>query len=101
MSRNSVPHTRRRYIDATGRERHNAIHIAECHIEYHRDMTEGDGEFVEVRRWKTADGEAIELVCEFGYVENGELETACTVLPFHWSLSQVLTWLGAKRNLVC
>ena len=69
--------------------------IAVCTIEY-QQQPNGNGEsFVEVRRWDAEDRS--ELVLEHGQLDSdGDLQTTCMVLPFHFSTEQALASLGGK-----
>lgn len=50
--------------------------------------------FVEVRQWETVNGERLELVAEYGRLnEVGELVTVCQVMPFFLSVREVLAVL--------
>lgn len=67
--------------------------IAICTVEY-QQMPE-DGAFIEVRRWSAQD--RTELVLEHGQLDGeGDLQTTCTILPFHYSTEEALAALGSK-----
>lgn len=55
----------------------------------------GDG-FIEIRQWETADGKQIELVMEHGQMDLfGEVVTSCIVMPFYFTVQEVLEQLNS------
>lgn len=63
----------------------------------HAEHPEKSGDcFVEIRQWETADGKQIELVVEHGQMDLfGEVITSCTVMPFYFTVQEVLELLNS------
>ena len=57
-------------------------------------ITPGD-RFIQIRRWEAVIDECVELVVEYGHLdENGELYTQCQTMPFFMSIQDVLLSVG-------
>jgi len=60
-----------------------------------RPQKAGEG-FIEIRQWETADGKQIELIVEHGQMDLfGEVITSCTVMPFYFTVQEVLEQLNS------
>lgn len=50
--------------------------------------------FIEIRQWQTPDCNTIELIVEYGRLdESYELRTKCQVMPFYLTVSDILSQL--------
>ncbi|HRX00243.1 MAG TPA: hypothetical protein P5280_12180 [Cyclobacteriaceae bacterium] len=63
----------------------------------HAEHPEKAGDcFIEIRQWETVDGKQIELVVEHGQMDLfGEVITSCMVMPFHFTVPEVLERLNS------
>ena len=65
--------------------------IATMNVLYSEHPQQSNDQFIEIRQWETVDGEAMELIVEFGRLNAaGELSTQCQIMLFHLSVREIL-----------
>ena len=71
-------------------------HIATFKILYAEYPQDSGDCFIEIRQQETAGNEQVELIVEHGQMDMlGDVVTTSTVVPFHFTVRQVLEWLNS------
>jgi hypothetical protein len=72
-------------------------HLGALHILYQQQPTDLDRRFIEIRQWLTAEGDYSDLIVEQGLLQDDDLQTKTTVMPFHYSAEQALDWISGRK----
>lgn len=85
--------------EALRHEENGYRYMGALHVLYRQEPTDV-APFIELRQWSTIADGVCELVAEWGYLDAaGDLQTQCTVLPFHWNTAQALAWIGEQLTV--